>query len=168
MALRPPLALAVGAALALGLSGCGGSTQPVATVTPSEYIAAVEDLLDPPAQLASSIAERSSGARGPGPTRERLRDLVASARERLARFRALRLGDPVLVRQRDRLAGAYARMIPRMSAAADALAPADAGGGLAVADGIASIGARATLTAAAEPFLDALSRLPSAASSPSR
>ena len=74
---------------------------------------------------------------------------MTSARERLAEFRAIRLGDPALRRQRDRLAGAYARLIPPMRRAADAL----------------TVGERADLAAAARPFLDALDGLPSAAAS---
>lgn len=166
MAPRPPVVAAVGAVLTLVAAGCGGSDPPVATVTPTRYVSEVEALLEPPAQLASSISERSSGATGPGPTRERLRDLVTSARERLRAFRALRLSDPALAAQRDRLAGAYARMLPRMDTAAHALAPGkDADP--AVADGLASITARAGLATAAAPFLDALRALPSAAASPS-
>ena len=167
MAPRPPLALAVGTALVLALSGCGQTPAPEADVTPTGYIAAVQGLLDPPAQMASSISERARGTDAPAPTRERLREMVATARSRLASFRALRLPDPALRRQRDRLAGAYARLIPRMASVADALAPAR-GSGLAIADGLASVGARADLRAAAGPFLDALRQLPSAASSPSR
>lgn len=167
MALRPPLALAVGAALTLLLAGCREAPAPVATAGPAEYIAAVERLLDPPAQLASAVAERSGGGDGPAPSRERLDELLGAARTRLAAFRDLPLGDPVLRRQRDRLADAYARMIPRMAATADALAPGGAGGP-AAADG-PSVAARASLSAAAGPFLDSLGTLPSAAaSSPSR
>lgn len=162
MARRPPLALVVGAASVLLVAGCGDSTPPVATVTPSQYITAVQGLMDPPGQLASSIAERTAPAEGPAPSRDRLQDLVRTARARLAAFRAMDLGDPVLRRQRDRLAGAYARMIPGMARAADALAPA-AGGGLAIADGLASVRARAALPDATDPFLDALRALPSAA-----
>jgi hypothetical protein len=165
MALRPPLALAVGAASTLLVAGCGGTSQPAATVTPSQYIEEVDALLQPPAQIASSISERAEPRGGPAPSRDRLDDLVAAARTRLAAFRALPLDDPRMRSQRDRLAGAYARMLPPMERAVDALAPA--GGGLAVADGLASVGARATLASSAGPFLDALRALPSAASPPS-
>lgn len=164
MAPRPPLALAVGAVLALSLQGCGDAPRAPEAVTPSQYLAAVQGLLDPPAQMASSISERTSGRGGPAPTRRRLEELVTTARRRLAAFRALRLTDPLLAGQRDRLATAYAGMVPRMSAVADALAPRR-GSGLALADGLASVGARADLSAAADPFLDSLRRLPSAAAS---
>lgn len=166
MARRPPLAVVVGAALVLVAPGCGGSSSPVATVTPSAYIAAVEDLLQPPAQLASSISERADGG-GPAPRRERLQGLVDAARARLAAFRGLRLGDPVLAAQRDRLAAAYARMIPHMRRAADALAPAAGAGSAVAADGPASVLARASLSSETDPFLSALRTLPSAAASPS-
>lgn len=150
MATRPPVALAVGALVCAALAGCGGGSDAVTpTATPSQYIAAVERLLDPPAQLASSIAERGGGSTAPSPPRRRIDRIVTSARERLAEFRAIRLGDPALRRQRDRLAGAYARLIPPMRRAADAL----------------TVGERADLAAAARPFLDALDGLPSAAAS---
>lgn len=165
---RRLLGLVVGAAAVVLGAGCGDSTPPVATVTPSQYITAVQGLMEPPGQLASSIAERADRAESPAPSRDRLQGLVRTARIRLASFRAMRLPDPVLRRQRDRLAAAYARMIPGMAAAAEALAPAD-GGGLAIADGLASVRVRATLPDATDPFLDALRALPSAAApSPSR
>lgn len=150
-------AIAVGAAtcLALALAGCGDG-EPQATaggVGPSAYIVAVQDLVEPPRLLAEEIART---ARDPGespPARERLDRLVAEARRRLAALRALRLTDPGLRRGRDRLADAYAALVPRMPPAVDALAAGD----------------RAALAAAATPFLDALRALPSAASSsPSR
>ncbi len=122
--------------------------------------------MDPPGQLASSIEQRSRGTDGSAPSRERLQDLVRTARTRLTEFRSLRLGDPVLRRQRDRLASAYARMIPGMSRAVDALAP-PAGAERPAADGLASIRDRAALPAATAPFLDALRALPSAAAASS-
>jgi hypothetical protein len=155
MAHRPPVVLAAGALVCAALAGCGGGQGAgPATVTPSEYIGAVERLMDPPAQLASSLAERGGGDTGPGPSRRRIDRIVAAARDRLEEFRALRLGDAVLERQRDRLAGAYARLVPRMRTAADALAAS---------------GDRARLARASRPFLDALDALSSAAalSSPS-
>ena len=151
MAPRLSVVLAVGAVACASLAGCRDSEPAAAPVTPSRYIAAVDALLSPPARLASMISQ----ATGPDPTpapapgRGRLRDLVAGARDRLAQFRALRLEDAGLRRQRDRLAGAYARMIPRMQTAADALASGD----------------RRALPAAVGPFLDSLRTLPSGASS---
>ncbi len=71
---------------------------------------------------------------------------------RLGELRALRIQDAALRRHRDRLAAAYARLVPRMPAVVDALAGSD----------------RAALDAAATPFLDALRTLPSGAASSSR
>lgn len=155
MAPRPPVALAVGALVCAALAGCGGGTDAgPTTATPSEYISAVQALVEPPGQIASSIEERGRGSTDATPSKRRLDRIVAAARDRLDEFRALRLGDPALRRQRDRLAGAYAAMIPRMRTAADALALDD----------------RAAVARAARPFLDALDALSSAAaaSSPSR
>lgn len=150
MATRPPVALAVGALVCAALAGCGGGSDAVTpTATPTQYIAAVEQLMDPPAQLASSVSERAGDSTVPRPSRKRLDRIVTSARERLADFRAIRLGDPVLRRQRARLAGAYARLIPSMDGVVDALVDEDSTG----------------LATAARPFLDALDSLPSAAAS---
>ena len=115
MAPRPLVALAVGALACAALAGCGGGTDAgPTTATPSEYIAAVQRLVEPPAQLASSLEERGRAVTGPAPAKRRLDRIVSAARDRLEEFRGLRPGDPALRRQRDRLAGAYARMIPRM------------------------------------------------------
>ena len=155
MAPRPPVALAVGALVCAALAGCGGATDAgPTTATPSDYITAVQALVEPPGQIASSIEERGRGETDATPSKRRLDRIVAAARDRLDEFRALRLADPALRRQRDRLAGAYAAMIPRMRTAADALDSND----------------RAAVARAARPFLDALDALSSAAaaSSPSR
>lgn len=147
---RLSVVLTAGAVACASLAGCRDA-EPVAatTVSPSRYIAAVEALVDPPARLAATIAQRTGVDPGEAPSRSRLEDLIDEARGRLATFRALRLDDAGLRRQRDRLAGAYARMIPRMQTAADALRSGD----------------RATIARAAGPFLDSLRTLPSAASS---
>lgn len=153
MAPRLSVVLAVGAVACASLAGCRDSEPAAAPATPSRYIAAVEALLQPPARLASMISQATDSTPSPPPGRSRLRDLVSGARDRLAEFRGLRLQDAGLRSQRDRLAGAYARMIPRMQTAADALAADD----------------RTGLPAAAGPFLDSLRTLPSgAASSASR
>ena len=111
MAPRPPVALAVGALVCAALAGCGGGTDPgPTTASPSEYIAAVQRLVEPPGQIASSIEERGRGETDATPSMRRLDRIVAAARDRLGEFRALRLGDPALRRQRNRLAGAYAAM----------------------------------------------------------
>lgn len=157
MAPRPPVALAAGALVCAALAGCGGGADAgptTVTASPSDYIAAVQRLMEPPGQLASSLEERGRAVTGDPPSARRLDRIVAAARDRLDEFRALRLGDPALRRQRARLAGAYARMIPRMRTAADALDSRD----------------RTTISRASRPFLDALDALSSAAaaSSPSR
>lgn len=148
MAPRLSVALAAGAVACAALAGCGGTASEPAPVTPSGYITAVQDLLDPPGRLASLVAEATGATPGPAASRSRLRGLVDRARDQLAGFRALRIEDAGLRRQRDRLAGAYARLIPRMQTAADALAAGD----------------RDAVPAAAGPFLDSLRGLPSAAS----
>lgn len=141
--------LAAGAVACAALAGCGGAAAPAPDpVTPSGYIDAVQDLLDPPGRLASLVPEAVDGTPGPAVSRARLRDLVARARDQLEGFRALRVEDAGLRRQRDRLAGAYARLIPRMQTAADALASDDPD----------------AVPAAVGPFLDSLRALPSAAS----
>jgi hypothetical protein len=154
MAPRLTAAIAVGAATCLAVAGCGDGEPQAATGadSPASYVAAVEGLVRPPALLAAAIAERARDEDGPAPRRDRLDRLVTGARARLAELRALRLEDPVLRRRRDRLAAAYAGMLPRMQAAVDALAGGDP----------------AALPAAADPFLDSLRALPSGASSSSR
>jgi hypothetical protein len=157
MAPRLTAAIAVGAATCIAMAACGDG-EPQATAGPAgpaSYVAAVQGLVEPPGLLAREIARSARDGDRAAPARDRLERLVAAARERLAGLRALRLEDASLRRRRDDLASAYARLVPRMRAAADALATGD----------------RAALVAAATPFLDALRRLPSdaaASSSPSR
>ena len=148
MAPRLSVVLAAGAVACAALAGCGETAPAPDPVTPSGYIDAVQDLLDPPGRLASLVPEAVDGTPGPAVSRARLRDLVARARDQLEGFRALRVEDAGLRRQRDRLAGAYARLIPRMQTAADALASDDPD----------------AVPAAVGPFLDSLRALPSAAS----
>ena len=152
MAPRLTAAIAVGAATCLAIAGCTEG-EPQATGgpdAPSAYVAAVQELVRPPAQLAAAIDRRARDEAAPVPDRAGLDRLVAAARSRLAALRALRLRDAALRRSRDRLAAAYERMLPRMQAAAAALSDD-----------------RAALAAAADPFLDSLRTLPSGASSPS-
>jgi hypothetical protein len=151
MAPRLHVAIAVGAVACATLSGCGdGAHEPVAA-TPSQYVAAAEALLDPPAQLASLVSERSVDPAAAIPPRDQLEDIVGRARERLAAFRALRLPDRRLRGQRDRLAASYDRLTTLMPATVDALADRN----------------RAALAAAASPFLAALRGLSSVTASPS-
>jgi hypothetical protein len=149
MAPRLTAAIAVGAATCIAIGGCGGE-QPATGGPdgPASYVAAVDSLVEPPALLAAEISKRAGDEGAAPPARGRLDGLVRAAQARLAALRALRLEDAVLRRRRDRLAAAYARVVPRMETAVDALAGDD----------------RAALTAAAAPFLDALRTLPSAAS----
>jgi hypothetical protein len=149
MASRLSVVLAVGAVACASLAGCRDSEPVAAPATPSQYIAAVDDLLGPPARLASMVSDATDDDPSPAQSRSRLRTLMAGARDRLAEFRALRLDDAGLRGQRDRLAGAYARLIPRMQTAADALVSDD----------------RSSLPTAVAPFLDSLRTLPSAAAS---
>ena len=147
-------AIAVGAATCLAIAGCGAG-DPQATGgpdPPASYVAAVDALVKPPAQLASAIDARAHAQGGRAPARERLERTVRAARVRLAELRALRIQDPGLRRHRDRLAAAYARLVPLMPPVVAALAGGD----------------RAALEPAATPFLDALRTLPSGASSSSR
>ena len=151
MAPRLHVAIAVGAVACATLSGCGdGPHEPVAA-TPSQYVAAAEALLDPPAQLASLVSERSVDPTAAIPPRDQLDDIVERARARLAAFRALRLPDRRLRGQRDRLAASYDRLTTLMPATVDALADRN----------------RAALAAAASPFLAALRGLSSVTASPS-
>lgn len=154
MAPRLTAAIAVGAVTCLAMAGCGDGEPQAATGpdSPASYLSAVEALLEPPGLLATEIAASARDDAAPAPARERLERLVRAARARLAELRALRLDDAGLRRRRDRLAAAYAPLLPRMGAAADALAAGD----------------RAALPAAADPFLESLRTLPSAASSSSR
>ena len=153
MAPRLTAAIAVGAATCLAIAGCGDGDHQVSAGPdrPASYIAAVDALLRPPAQLATAVEVRARDRSAVAPARERLELLVRSARARLAALRALRLRDAGLRRHRDRLAAAYAGVLRRMPAVVDALAGRD----------------RAALDAAATPFLDALRTLPSGAASPS-
>jgi hypothetical protein len=147
-------AIAVGAATCLAIAACGDG-EPQATGgpdPPASYVAAVDALVKPPAQLASAIDARAHDQDGPAPARERLERIVRAARVRLGELRALRIRDAGLRRHRDRLAAAYARLVPWMPPVVDALAGND----------------RTALESAATPFLDALRTLPSGASSSSR
>lgn len=153
MAPRLPVALVVGAIACAVLAGCSesGSRVAGAPVSRLQYIDAVDGLMDPPAQLASAISERTTGG-STGPGRRRLDDLVTHAQDRLAGFRGLVLDDAVVRRQRDDIAGAYSEMIPRMRVAATALQSSSG----------------PPPAAAVDPFLHSLRDLPSAASSSSR
>ena len=151
MAPRLHVAIAVGAVACATLSGCGDGAHEPVDATPSQYVAAAQALLDPPAELASLVSERSADPAAPIPPRRQLDDIVVRARARLAAFRALRLPDRRLRRQRDRLARSYEGLTALMPATVDALADHD----------------RGALAAAASPFLAALRGLSSVTGSPS-
>jgi hypothetical protein len=151
MAPRLHVAIAVGAVACATLSGCGEGTHEPVDATPSQYVAAAQELLDPPAQLASLVSERSADPAASIPPRRQLDDIVARARARLAAFRALRVPDRRLRAQRDRLAASYEGLTALMPATVDALADHD----------------RGALATAASPFLAALRGLSSVTASPS-
>lgn len=151
MAPRLHVAIAVGAVACATLSGCGDAPQEPVDATPSQYVAAAEALLDPPAQLASLVSERSVDPGASIPPRKQLEDIVTRSRARLAEFRAMRLANPRLRAQRDRLAASYERLATLMPATVDALAGHD----------------RRALATAASPFLIALRGLSSVTVSPS-
>lgn len=151
MAPRLHVAIAVGAVACATLSGCGDGPPEPAAATPSQYVVAAEALLDPPAQLASLVSERSADPAASIPRRDQLEEIVVRARDRLAAFRALRLPDRRLRGQRDRLAASYDRLTALMPATVDALAGRD----------------RGALATAASPFLAALRGLSSVTASPS-
>lgn len=153
MAPRLPVALVVGAVACAVLVACTGGDTPAAgtPTTRVEYIAAVEALMDPPGQLASAVSERTrTGV--PGPSRHRLDALLRSAEEQLAEFRLMTLEDDEVRAQRDRIARAYADLIPSMRTAVTSLESAP---GAPVATGV-------------DPFLASLRELPSAAAASSR
>jgi hypothetical protein len=153
MPTRLTVALAVGALACAALAACTEAAPEAGPATPSQYVSAVDALLNPAARLASSLSQhRGTATDPPVPSEDRLHRLIVLAHERLDDLRALRLEDAALRAQRDRLAGAYERMLPQMERAADALARND----------------QAAITAASAPFLDSLTRLPSAVSSSSR
>ena len=151
MAPRLHVAIAVGAVACATLSGCGEGPHEPVDATPAQYVAAAQALLDPPAQLASLVSERSADPAAAIPPHRQLDDIVERARARLAAFRALRLRDRRLRAQRDRLATSYEGLTALMPPTVNALADHD----------------RGALAAAASPFLAALRGLSSVTASPS-
>ena len=98
---------------AVAVSGCGsqdgGAPAAQAPVPPGDYVAAVQDLLGPPARMASLATARvASDPEVDAPTQTQVDAMVTQARRELRELRDLPLGDGgVLARQRDALAGAY-------------------------------------------------------------
>lgn len=146
-----PLVIApvVAACAAVGGCGDGPAASDVATVTsgPAEYVAAVERLLRPPAEIASAIAARVDHPDAPPPDQERLDAVVRRAGERLDELRALPVEDGALRAQRDRLGAGYESLVATMGPVVDSLV-ADRG--------------RDDLVEASEDFFESLSALPAA------
>lgn len=97
---------------AVAVTGCGsqdgGPPAAQAPVPPGDYVAAVQDLLGPPARMASLATARvSADPDVDAPTQAQVDAIVGQARRELRQLRELPLGGGVLDRQRDALAGAY-------------------------------------------------------------
>jgi hypothetical protein len=154
MAPRLSVVLVAGAVACVALAGCRDREQASTVTSRSGYVAAVDALIGPPAEMVGTLQEASGASTDAvRPSRQALEGVVRNARQRLASFRALRLPDPVTRAQRDRVARAYEPLPDRMEAVAVAVAGGD----------------RAAVAAAAGPFLDSVKALSSAAgSSPSR
>ncbi|MGD9695838.1 MAG: hypothetical protein AB7V42_09290 [Thermoleophilia bacterium] len=146
-------AIAIGAVACLTASACSDepSVTTAASPTPTGYVDAVQQLVGPPARLASVISDRHTHPDEDPPSRATLDGIVADARRHLSMFRSLRIDDAVIRTQRDRLAGAYARLIPRMRQAVTAVLRDEPD----------------ELVRTTAPFLSALRSLSSAASSSS-
>ena len=142
----PPVA----ALLLLVLAAAACADDPASDVAPTssaDYLAAVEELLDPPSRLASVTASRLADGGAPAVDVALLGD--AARRER-AEFARLRLESPVLASQRDRLLEGFADLV----ATIDPLVAAH------------DDGSRAEIAAAAGPFYDALQALPASVPPP--
>lgn len=97
---------------AVAVSGCGsqdgGAPAAPAPVPPRDYVASVQDLLGPPARMASLATARvADDPEVDAPTRAQVDAMVNQARRELRELRELPLGSGVLDEQRDALAGAY-------------------------------------------------------------
>jgi hypothetical protein len=146
------LAVVAASAAAPGLAACGSGHAAQPSASPGAYVGAVQDLLGPPARLASLLRDPLEGREVPAGDVAEARRLVAAAREDLAALRALRIDDPALRRQRDALAGASQSMVFHMQRVADDLAQGD----------------RAALRTHAPSLFAAMRGLSSAVSSPRR
>ncbi|MSO43889.1 MAG: hypothetical protein EXQ74_01040 [Thermoleophilia bacterium] len=102
-----------------------------------------------PAERMGVVATAALDASGPQPLGIEVAGLVDTADRELADFRAITLGDPVLIDERSRLASAMAAIIPHMRRVRAIL----------VSDG------RGGLASATTSLLDALKGIPSAAHS---
>lgn len=135
---------------ALVLAGCGqdpGATS-VATTPPAAFVDAVRQLVGP-AERMGVVASAALDREGPQPAAVEVDGLVIDAARELREFRALRLGDPGLAGEQQRLAGAMAPIVQRMRAV----------------QAILRSEARAGLPDATRSLLTALEGIPSAARS---
>ncbi|MFN8121507.1 MAG: hypothetical protein U0237_03665 [Thermoleophilia bacterium] len=112
------LLAAVIASAAVAMPGCGsgGSSGATASTTPpDEYVAAVQGLLAPPAQLASLATARLKRDPEVGiPSTSEVDGMIRAAERELRELRELPLDSAVLRGQRDALAGAYQATVTAM------------------------------------------------------
>jgi hypothetical protein len=146
------LAVVAASAAAPALVGCGSGRPAPPPATPAAYVQAVQDVLAPPARLASLAQAPLEGEGDPRAGAGEARALVERARRELEALRALRIDDPALARQRDALAGAAMPMVFHMQRVADDLASGD----------------RQALRVHAQSLFAAMRGLSSAVSSPRR
>jgi hypothetical protein len=151
---RAVCVVAVSAATCALCAGCGSTADRTARpqATPASYVHAVEELLAPPARMASLISAQS-GAHPSGAARRSDVDAVLAAADReLADMRAIEIDAPVLARQRDALIAAYPAVISTMRRLASPLVAGDRGG----------------ITAESTSFFSSVRSLSSVVSPPSR
>lgn len=112
------LLAAVVVSAVVAVSGCGtqeaGDAAGAAPSPPAEYVAAVEDLLGPPARMASLGTARLRRDPAAIPSASEVDGLVRTARRELRELRDLPLDAPGLRGQRDALAGAYQATVTAM------------------------------------------------------
>ena len=97
---------------AVAVSACGsqdrGDQAAQVPALPADYVASVQELLGPPARIASLATARARpDPEIDAPTQGQVDAIVAQGRRGLRTLRELPLESPALRRQRDALAGAY-------------------------------------------------------------
>lgn len=113
------LLAAVMVSAAVAWSGCGsgepaGAAGPGST-PPDGYVAAVQDLLGPPAQMASlGTARLGPTPTAPAPSSSEVDGMIRVAKRELRELRELPLDSVALRGQRDALAGAYLATVTAM------------------------------------------------------